>query len=178
MLSWFKGASHTRGTARKLYGAVVTQARRPEFYADLRVPDTPEGRYELVALHLVLLLERLSHEEGPPAKRLGQVLSEVFVIDMDDNMREMGVGDLTVPRKVKKAAAGLFERALRYRLALAPQAGQADLGKVLAENFLSEGGGDIDVAGLSAYVRRAAAAMIRTPSVELHSGEVAFPAVT
>lgn len=102
--------------ASELYGRVVAQARSPVFYADCGIADTPEGRYELIVLHLVLVLERLSAggEAGAEAQRR---LAERFVTDMDDSMREMGVGDLTVPRRVKRAAAGLFERGALYRKA-------------------------------------------------------------
>lgn len=173
MLSWFKSASRNRATARELYGAVVAQSRRPEFYRDLCVPDTPEGRFEVIVLHLVLLLERLN-AEGPAGRALGQIVSETFVTDMDDNMREMGVGDLTVPRKVKRAAAGLFERALAYRLALQPQAEPAALTALLAGLVGGEAAAPQAADALAGYVRRAVSALAAAPPASLLSGRVAF----
>jgi len=84
----------------------------------LGVPDTPSGRYEMVALHLSLVLERL-RADADEASPLPRLLVEAFVSDMDDSLRELGTGDLAVPKKVKKAAAGLYERSMAYRSALA-----------------------------------------------------------
>ena len=122
MLAWLNSRSADDRKAADLYGAVVAQARNPAFYAECGIDDTPEGRYELIVLHLVLVLERLS-AIGPAAAGLSRCLVETFVSDMDDSLREMGVGDLTVPKKVKKAAGGLYDRTAEYGAALrAPQA--------------------------------------------------------
>jgi cytochrome b pre-mRNA-processing protein 3 len=98
-----------RNAAETLYGEIVSAARAPEFYRDLGVPDTVEGRFEMVALHLVLVVDRLG-QEGPSGANLARHLNETCITDLDDNMREIGIGDLSVPRKVKKAAAALFDR--------------------------------------------------------------------
>ncbi|MBS0235577.1 MAG: ubiquinol-cytochrome C chaperone [Proteobacteria bacterium] len=116
MLQWLRKRTETGRRAGELYGSVVTAARQPDFYGNIGVPDTPEGRFELVALHLFLAIESLG---GPASDVLRQRLIEVFVTDMDDCMREMGVGDLAVPKKVKRAAAAFYERATAYRRALA-----------------------------------------------------------
>lgn len=109
-----------RGT--ELYGRLVTEARNPAFYATLGVPDTPEGRLEMLMLVLSVVLHRLraAGDDGEnPGQNLGRALSEAFVSDMDDCMREMGVGDVTVAKKVKKVAAALFDRNRDYGAALA-----------------------------------------------------------
>src|SRR5690606_13946368 len=98
----------------KLYGAVVAQARLPVHFTLHGACDTPEGRYEMIVLHLALLSDRLVGL-GSAGRSLAQRVNEAFVTDMDDAMREMGVGDLSVPRKVKKAAAGLYDRFEAYR---------------------------------------------------------------
>ena len=99
--------------ASNIYGGLVAQSRAIPFYAQHGVPDTPEGRTELIMLHLVLALRRLGRD-GEASGRLAQALSETFVTDMDDNMREMGVGDLMVAKRVKKTAAALFDRLRDY----------------------------------------------------------------
>lgn len=104
--------------ASEIYGNVVAQARSVPFYAALGVPDTPEGRIELIMLHLVLVLRRLGRD-GDAAAPLARAVTEAFVVDMDDSMREMGVGDMMVAKRVKKAAAGLFDRLDAYGGALA-----------------------------------------------------------
>ena len=173
MLSWFKGAALARGTAREIYGAVVAQARQPAFYASHGVPDTPEGRFELVVLHLFLVLERLDRE-GEAGSRLGRVVIETFVVDMDDNMREMGVGDLAVPRRVKRAAAGLYERALRYRQALAATAPAGALRALVGEIVVARPGAAAGGDMLADYVRQAAAALAAMPAREVMAGRIGF----
>src|SRR5262245_14336163 len=109
MLTWLQNKRDNRRTARILYGSIVTQSRQETFYAAAGVPDTPEGRFEMLALHLVLVLHRLARA-GANSRPLQEAITEAFVIDMDDNMREMTVGDLAVPRHVKRAVAVLHDR--------------------------------------------------------------------
>lgn len=117
MISWFTDRFLTKHSANNLYGAVVAFARSPLFYEQIGVADTPEGRYEILVLHLFLVMEKLRCL-GVKGQRLSQELIDKFVIDIDDNFREMGVGDLSVPRKVKKAAGAFYDRAEVYRAAL------------------------------------------------------------
>jgi len=118
MLHWFRRRAEAHRTAEKLYGSVVAAARHPAFYRDMGVPDTPEGRFELVALHLFLMLEGLRRQNAADPE-LAQRTIETFVTDMDDCMREMGVGDMVVGKKVKRAAGAFYERASVYREGLA-----------------------------------------------------------
>lgn len=123
MFNWFKSRGQDRANAQKLYGAVVTLARTPGFYSQFGVQDTPEGRFEMVALALFLVLERLKSVPEPHPLMQGTI--EAFVTDMDDCMREMGVGDVVVGKKVKRAAAAFYERAGDYRAPLAAGDAQA-----------------------------------------------------
>jgi len=118
MLQWFRRRAEGGRRAEELYGSVVTVARQPAFYVGVGVPDTPEGRFELIALHLFLALEGMK-ERNAVDTALSQRTIEAFVTDMDDCMREMGVGDMAVAKKVKRAAAAFYERANAYRRALA-----------------------------------------------------------
>ena len=125
MLAWLKARAQTQRNAKELYGAVVAAARSPHYYSDFRVADTPEGRFEMIALMLFLVLERVKGI-APGGQALAQGAIEALVTDMDDCMREMGVGDLTVPKKVKRAAAAFYERGGAYRAALATPASATD----------------------------------------------------
>lgn len=98
MLHWFRRRAEVQRTAEKLYGSVVAAARNPGFYRGMGVPDTPEGRFELVALHLFLMLEGLKGQNAADPE-LAQRTIEAFVTDMDDCMREMGVGDMVVGKR-------------------------------------------------------------------------------
>ena len=105
------------GTISALYGAIVAQARLPGFYRDYAVPDTVKGRFDLIVLHLALVLDRLA--EVPALRGLGQGIFDRFCQDMDHNLREMGVGDLTVPKQMRRMGEAFYGRAKAYREALA-----------------------------------------------------------
>jgi cytochrome b pre-mRNA-processing protein 3 len=170
MLTWLFNRSTSRRKASELYGAVVTFARRPALFADLRIADTPEGRYEALVLHLFLVMERLRAEQQDGLEP-SQALLEAFVTDMDDSMREMGVGDLSVPRKVKKAAAAFYDRAEVYRAAMAAP-DDRELAAALARCVPAAEGGDLDAAGLAADLRRQAAALAALPPADLLAGRL------
>jgi cytochrome b pre-mRNA-processing protein 3 len=103
--------------AAKLYGAIVAQARLPVFYQALGVPDTLEGRFLVLSVHLFAVHHRLK-AEGDSARGLAQDLADRFTADVDTVLREIGIGDLSVPKKVRGVAAahavllGELERAL------------------------------------------------------------------
>jgi cytochrome b pre-mRNA-processing protein 3 len=84
-----------------VYRAIVAQSRQPVFYADWGVPDTVTGRFDMISLHMGLVFHRLKGEGGKAAE-FGQALFDLFFKDMDRNLREMGAGDLSVPKKVRK----------------------------------------------------------------------------
>jgi len=98
---------------RALYGGVVAQARQPGFYRDCGVPDSVDGRFELIALHIFLVLRRLKADTGDGGG-LGQALIDVMFQDMDQSLRELGAGDLGVGPRVKRMAQGLFGRIAAY----------------------------------------------------------------
>jgi cytochrome b pre-mRNA-processing protein 3 len=161
MLNWFKERQSRTRTARDLYGSIVAQARQPAFYAEMGVPDVARGRFELIALHTALVMHRLQRA-GDPWTSLARSLAEVFVTDMDDNMRELTFSDLAVPREVKKVAAALYDR--HAALAKHPDGSasadalQAALAKDLA--YLSPaGGGSLRSDLLAHYLRRTGAAL-------------------
>lgn len=175
IVAWFQSRSPVHQTATELYGAIVTQARAPAFYARHGVPDTPDGRYEVIVLHLFLVLERLQ-STGELDRDLSQNLIEVFIEDMDDSMREMGVGDLSVPRKVKKAAAGLYDRAGVYRLALAADTGEA-LAAALEASIPAQDGEPLKASDLAQYMRACAAHLAQQPVASVSAGRITFTAV-
>jgi cytochrome b pre-mRNA-processing protein 3 len=89
-----------------VYRAIVAQSRRPEFYADWMVPDTVTGRFDMISLHLALLFRRLRSGD-PKVRDFSQAVFDLFFKDMDRSLREMGAGDLAVPKKVQKMG-GIF----------------------------------------------------------------------
>ena len=98
--------------AYSLYAALVQQARTPELYTVLAVPDTLDGRFELIVLHVFLIFNRLRNEENTAS--LQQYLAEAFFDDMDRNLREMGVGDTGIGRRVQKMSEAFYGRMKIY----------------------------------------------------------------
>lgn len=174
MLAWLKQRRDRRRRARFLYGSIVTQARREAFYASWGVPDTNEGRFEMIVLHLSLVLGRLSGE-GEPGRKLGQALTEVFVVDVDDGLREMTVGDLAVPRQVKRAVATLRERYGVYRAALVAS-DDGPLREALAARLATSNGAEhLNIDPLCAYIRDTSRVLGALSGVEVLAGHVGWP---
>ena len=104
-----RGRRAERAAAHLLYGDLVNHARSERFYRELGVPDTPEGRFEIIGLHAALLMRRLKGEGGP-GRALGQALFDLMFADMDASLRELGVGDLSVGKQVKRLAGQFYAR--------------------------------------------------------------------
>ena len=105
--------------AQGVYKEIVVQARQPIFYQDWGIRDDKDGRFEMLSLHLFLVLDRLRLEPCDNPKDdvalLGQFLSEVAVADLECNLREMGVGDLGVGKRVQKMTKRHYARMEMYR---------------------------------------------------------------
>jgi len=156
-----------------LYGMIVAQARRPTFYQEYGVPDTVNGRLEMVMLHAVLFLRRVG-EQDEAVRALGQGLFDHFCRDMDANMREMGVGDLAVPKKMRRIGEAFYGRQSVYRTALAaPEA--EPLVAALHRNVYA-GEGAVGGAGrLADYVREAVRVLDMQSADGFMRGTLQFP---
>ena len=122
------------GAGRELYSAVVAQSRTPGLYSDLLAPDTVEGRFELYSLHVVLLLDRLRTGDAagrPDARGVSQALFDTYVRALDDALREMGVGDLSVGKKMRKLGEAFFGRCKSYEAAFAALPDESELRALL-----------------------------------------------
>jgi len=159
-----------RGTIEAIYGMIVAQAREPLFYRAFAVPDTVNGRFDMVLLHLWMVLRRLRLVEGGAA--LSQALFDHFCADMDGNLREMGVGDLTVPKRMHKFGEAFYGRSAAYEAALA--AGGEPLAQALCKNILN--GSEIDKARqLAAYADAAIVALAGLDDAAFSEGAWRFP---
>jgi cytochrome b pre-mRNA-processing protein 3 len=174
MFTWLKSSRDRRQVARSLYGSSVTAARAHNFYAQWGVPDTVQGRFEMVALHVSLVLRRLD-QEGAAGRRLGLALTEAFVVDMDDTMREMTFGDLAVPREIKRATAALFDRHTAYLAALAVSTDMSLRAALEIQLAYLVPGGHLDGGRLADYVHKCASALDAQPAAQILAGEIAWP---
>jgi cytochrome b pre-mRNA-processing protein 3 len=191
ILSAFRRRHHNRNI-HGLYGAIVAQARLTTFYTRYGVSDSVDGRFELIVLHLVLVLRRLGGEQtagptlgsptqgaprqGSPrtAGRIGQQLFDVFCRDLNDNLREMGVGDLAVPRKMRTFGEAFYGRQAAYGAALGAT-DDRELEKALARNIFGLAEADENAARLARYARAAVERMGGEAEDALLAGKVMFP---
>lgn len=141
-----------------LYKQVADAAREPALYARLGVPDTLEGRFEALALHMILMLRGL-RGKPQPADDLARELSEAFFRDLDASLREMGVGDTKVPKRMKTLASAFYGRASAYDPVL-DRADEAELAATLGRNAL---GSDAPATALARYALAADRALKATP---------------
>jgi cytochrome b pre-mRNA-processing protein 3 len=160
----------SRGTIEAIYGMIVTQAREPLFYRDLAVPDTVNGRFDMLVLHLWMVLRRLKPVEG--GLELSQALFDRFCDDMDANLREMGVGDLTVPKRMQAFGEAFYGRTAAYDLALA--AGSEPLAQALCKNILN-GEGSEQARALAVYAEAVIAGLAEFDEAALRSAAWKFP---
>lgn len=164
-----------RETIQRLYGAIVAYSRDPAYYTSYEVPDTIAGRFELILLHAFLMFHRLKRE-GEPGREFGQRLFDAFCKDMDANLREMGVGDLTVPKKMKSIASAFYGRVGAYDGAL--QAEGDELAQALVRNVYSSSEEMWPQArALAIHTKALAAALDAVPFETFASGGFPVPAV-
>lgn len=166
--------------AERLYAAIVEQARAPAFYRELGVPDSLDGRFDLLALHAFLVLHRLKRDRAETAA-LAQRLFDTMFADMDRCLREMGAGDLGVGPRVKRMARGFYGRIAAYEAGLeAPPATQGREGALeaaLRRNLYGTASATpARLAAMAAYVRREARALGEQPTSALLAGRVGFGA--
>ena len=98
----FSARDPSTNVPQHIYGALVTQARHPHFFTVQQIPDTPTGRFEILSLHMFLLSHRLSKEENPRASALSQDVFDVYTAELDRALRQLGVGDPSVPKRKKR----------------------------------------------------------------------------
>jgi len=170
-------ASLRRARGRRLaahaaYGRIVERARAPEFYLAAGVPDTVDGRFELLALHAFLVLNRLKREHAASAA-FAQELFDTMFGDLDRTLREMGAGDLGVGPRIKAMARGFYGRIAAYEQGLADE---VELEAALRRNLYGTvpAIGESAVASMAGYVRRQAAALAALSLAALLEGDVAF----
>ena len=167
------GRGRYERTGFELYTAAVTAARNPYFYAELGVPDTLDGRFDLVGLHAALLIRQL-RTLPPRGKDVAQAVFDAMFSDMDTNLRELGVGDMTVARNVRAMWEAFHGRATAYGAAL-DDADPAALESALARNVW-RGAEAAGAAPLAVVVRRQIASLQATPAADLLAGRFVFAA--
>jgi cytochrome b pre-mRNA-processing protein 3 len=163
-----------RAIVDALYAEIVAAARQTAFYSDWQVPDTPLGRFEMLSLHMFLLQHRLRGEDGVSAE-IAQNLIDEFFLDVEHSLRELGVGDVGVPKRMKKLARMFYGRTAAYAEALERGDRQA-LAAALARNIRPDAAEWQQGVQLADYVVATGAKLAEWPSASIHVGKLAFPA--
>lgn len=155
---------------------MMAQAREGLFYTRLHVPDTVDGRFDMLTVHAFLLTARLRSGDAA-AHALSQDVFDHMFRDMDQALREMGVGDMGIGKRIQKMASKFYGRARAYEAALA-EPGDDALCAALGRNvYAGVAPPAAAVAQLAAYMRRACADLDAQPMADLMAGRVHFPAV-
>ncbi|MDB5449701.1 MAG: hypothetical protein JWQ52_829 [Phenylobacterium sp.] len=155
---------------RVLYASAVEQSRSPALYDGFAAPDTVEGRFEIYTLHVVLLLDRL-HGQGPQAQETSQALYETYVKALDHALREMGVGDLSVGKKMRRLGEAFFGRVKSYTAAFAALPATAELEALLTRTVYADAS-ESRAPTLSAYVTGQRTRLAAQPLDQLLDGQV------
>jgi cytochrome b pre-mRNA-processing protein 3 len=173
MFGVFRRRVQERQGLAGLYAALATQARAPAFYPELGVPDTVDGRFDLLVLHAWLVMHRLDAEEGGGS--LKQDLFATMFGHLDLTVREMGAQDLGVGRRIKRMAEGFQGRAAAFREAwLAGD--DAGLRDALQRNVFGKTTATPDaLAALSRYVGDALGSLRNTDRTALLAGRIVWP---
>ena len=162
--------SPTRVLLDRLHSEIVGAVRRPAFYLDYAVPDTFEGRFELLALHAGLVLRRFN-AAAAPGPAVAQDLVDAVFGHLDADLREAGVGDITVPKRMKRLCEAFLGRSASYDAAL--KVGHGALAEALARNVFAGRGGEVD--RMARYAASAAAALDAAALEDCLSGPLPFP---
>lgn len=168
---WRKVFERAPDQGQILYEKLVESARQEKFYRDWGVPDTIDGRFDMIVLHLFLVQDRLK-QEGEAYAALQQNLTDTFFKDMDRSLREMGVGDLSVGKKVRKMAEACYGRLQAY--AGAVNDGATGLQAALARNIMPEDDA-AEAAELARWTLAARDMLILQPAEKIATGEYELP---
>jgi cytochrome b pre-mRNA-processing protein 3 len=172
MFQWPFGARRRdrRLVVDALYEEIVAAARQPRFYAEWQVPDTPLGRFEMLSAHLFLFLHRLRDEKGP-LRDVAQEVTDYFFREVDHSLRELGIGDLGVPKRIKKLARMFYGRLSAYGQAL--DAGdEAALADALRRNIAPERAVWSEAAALARYMLDAYGKLAGLPNDDILAGKL------
>lgn len=169
----FKARRADREAARLIYDALLAQARQPVFYTGLGVPDTTDGRFDMIALHAFIVMRGGAGMNT----RLSQYLFDTIFRDFDRACREMGIGDLSVPRHMKRMMKAFKGRCYAYNGAANGGLDDPELMGAVLERNLYRKTDEVDPAllnAVAAYVNNSLMAMARLPEAAFRAGRLAF----
>ena len=166
--------------AEAAYAAIVAQARQPAFYARMGVADSHAGRFRMIALHVILLMEALLDDDAgvrgarPAREELARAVQELMFDELDASLREMGVSDLAVPKRMRRLADAFYAQHAALRTTLA--ADEAALRQALREHIYAETDDASGAGMLARYVVEAQRALAQAAFSQVAAGHIPWPA--
>jgi cytochrome b pre-mRNA-processing protein 3 len=178
MFRWFAGRAARKEAAEKIYDAIVAQSRNPAFYLRCGVPDTLSGRFDMLVIHMFVVLQilKLGGREG---QLLAQEIVEAFIREMDTMVRDLGVSDRNVPKEVRKIAQLFYGQLLAYSTALQRNEAKGLANEVWKSFQSGEGASSASIAAeaISTYMRQAIKNIQEMPLNMLLQGNIRFPEI-
>lgn len=169
----FKRKSGNIAIVERQYGLLTAAARQPFLYTDLEVPDTVMGRFEMLSAMLILYFRR-TRSSARTGQEIAQEIVDAFFEDVDHSIRELGIGDAGVPKKMKKLAGMFYGRLESYAAAL-DSGDHGALAAALRRNFHPEREDAPSMAGLAAYLFLVEEALSGTPEDAVEVGQLRIP---
>lgn len=170
--SLFKRKETQPTPVEAIYAALVQKARDPKFYVAYAVPDTVDGRFDMIVIHAMLVMRRL-REVPAEVNKTGMKLFDLMFLDMDRSLREMGVGDMSVGKHVKRMAKAFYGRAATYEIGMDGK--PEDLNLAISENLYRHGQPPVGtIEGIASYLRRASEHLAGQPVAEIAAGKIDF----
>lgn len=165
-----------QAAGRQLYAQAVDQARQTGLYAALGAPDTPEGRFEVYTLHVMMLVERL-RGQGDQAGETSQAMFDAYLSALDHGLRELGVGDLAVGKRMRKLGEAFYGRGKSYDEAIGALPDRGPLLALIGRTVFAGAPDDGRADGFAAYVLDQRAALAAQPAERLLAGDAAWAPV-
>ena len=159
-------------SARALYASIEQRSREPVFYADYAVPDTLDGRFDMIALHVGLLIDHV-RTLGPDGQRIAQAIFDEMVLRMEQSCRQLGIGDLGVPRQIKKMMQALQGRAVAYAESIKANTLDAALQRNLYATVDAPSGAVLN--GMADYIKSYKHQIDQTSIDVIKAGQFNFP---
>ncbi|MGK9053041.1 ubiquinol-cytochrome C chaperone family protein [Neorhizobium sp. CSC1952] len=169
----FKKKNQNQSIVDRQYTALTSAARVPFFYSDLDVPDTVMGRFEMLSIVMILFFRRTA-KSGASGQELAQEIVDAFFQDIDHSIRELGIGDQSVPKRMKKLAGMFYGRLEAYAAALEARDGEG-LAEALRRNIYPEREGAPGMRGLADWMIVAETALAGISEDEISRGQAVLP---
>lgn len=172
LMSFFRRANPDEQAAQALYVSIVTQARTAGFYSAYGVPDSVDGRFDMIVLHAMLVMRRL-RAEGESTNGLAQALFDYMFDDMDRSLREIGVGDMSVGKHIKKMAKAFYGRAAECEAGL--DGGDSAMSDALKRTlYRSATPSNAQLAAMTRYLRQADTALATVSSTDMRQARLGW----